>query len=294
MLIASWNVNGLRAVTNKGALREFVDAAHPDILCLQEVKIQPSQIVDVNATPSGLSGAPVESPKVKSTQVALDIPGYHLVINSARRPGYSGTGLLIKDTLALDDANISLNLPVDIARQYNLADDYGDSNEEGRVMAVDLGNAYLVTVYTPNAKPDLSRLNLRENDWDPAFREYLSRLRQTKPVIFCGDLNVAAEEIDLANPTSNRGRAGFTNAERTGWHNYTADGFLDSFRVIHGNEPNQYTWWSHWAHSRERNVGWRIDYFMVDQVLLGKLADARIYQLQMGSDHCPISIDIRM
>lgn len=296
MLLASWNINGLRSVINKGALVEFVAAVQPDILCLQEVKIQPAQVVNVNINTAsgGLPGVPAEKPKVKSGQVALDIPGYHLVLNSAKRPGYSGTGLLIKRSLAIDESRVVRNLPADLVGQYDLADDYGDPNSEGRVISIDLGEAYLVTVYTPNAKPDLSRLKLRENKWDPAFRAYLSQLRQSKPVIFCGDLNVAAEEIDLANPKSNRGKAGFTDEERAGWHNYTADGFLDSFRTIHGDVPEQYTWWSHWAHSRERNVGWRIDYFMVDQALKSQLSDAQIYQSQMGSDHCPISVTMNI
>lgn len=269
MKLASWNINGLRSVMKKGELVKFLADQQPDILCLQEVKIKPDQ-------------------------VDFELPGYQLILNSAERPGYSGTGLVIKDQLVdkLDLSSIINNLPSDIAGQFDIADDYGDPNSEGRVMVINLGDYYLATVYTPNAKPDLSRLALRHDKWDPTFLAYMDQLRQTKPVVFCGDLNVAAEEIDLANPKSNRGRAGFTDGEREGFRNYRNDKLLDSFRFIHGDIPNQYTWWSHWAKSRERNVGWRIDYFMVDEQLQSRIKDAAIYPNQMGSDHCPISVTI--
>lgn len=269
MKLASWNINGLRAVMNKGELVKFLDEQQPDVLCLQEVKIKPEQ-------------------------VKFEIPGYHLMLNSAERPGYSGTGMLIKEKLAeqLGDETIVRDLPAEIVERFDLADDYGDPNNEGRVMVADLSDYYLATVYTPNAKPDLSRLSLRHDRWDPAFMAYMDQLRQTKPVVFCGDLNVAAEEIDLANPKANRGHAGFTDEERAGFHNYQADKFVDSFRLIHGDIPEQYTWWSHWAKSRERNIGWRIDYFMVDDQLKPRIRDAAIYPSQLGSDHCPISVTI--
>ena len=159
-------------------------------------------------------------------------------------------------------------------------------------MGLELPDFYLLTVYVPNAKADLSRLQLRFEQWDPAFLSFVMQLRQTKPVVFCGDMNVAHKEIDLANPKQNVGKHGFTDEERSGFGNYIRAGFTDSFRQIHGAEPGQYTWWSHWAHARERNVGWRIDYFMVDDRLVNKLTDATIYPAQMGSDHCPISIII--
>lgn len=272
MKIASWNINGLRAVNKKGMLQFFLDNEQPDILCLQEIKIKPDQ-------------------------VDFAFAGYDLFLNSASRPGYSGTGLLAKSDIAnkfhITDDGLMRNLPSDIEAKYRLDDDkFGDTNTEGRVTVVDLADFYLATVYTPNAKADLSRLNMRFDKWDPAFLAYMDKLRQTKPVIFCGDLNVAAEEIDLANPRQNIGKHGFTSEERQGFRNYIEGGFIDSFRLIHGNVPDQYTWWSHWAHARERNVGWRIDYFLVDNKLQSRLKKAEIYQAQTGSDHCPISITV--
>ena len=267
MLLASWNVNGLRAVLNKGGLQEFLAKVQPDVMGLQEIKCKPEQI-------------------------KADFGDYNIIYNSAAKAGYSGTALLVRRGVA-DDAAVTYNLPDDIAQQYLTADAYGDPNQEGRVITIDLGDYYLVTVYTPNAKSDLSRLSLREQQWDKAFLAYMAQLKQTKPVVFCGDLNVAAEEIDLAHPKQNRGKAGFTDEERDGWHQYTAQGFVDSFRVIHGDLPEQYTWWSHWAHARENNVGWRIDYFMVDERLKERIVDAQIYANQMGSDHCPISVRLQ-
>ena len=271
MKLASWNVNGLRAIVKKGELASFLLARRPDILCLQEVKIKPEQ-------------------------VNFNFPGYQLIINSAERAGYSGTGLLVSDQLMaeLGSPVIKRDLPIELASEYNLIEDqYGRPNSEGRVLTVELPNYYLVTVYTPNAKDDLSRLKLRFSQWDPAFLSYLNLLRQTKPVVFCGDLNVAHREIDLANPKQNVGKHGFTDEERQGFDNYLQAGFVDSFRFVHGDVANKYTWWSHWAHARERNVGWRIDYFLVDERLRGVISQAEIYAGQLGSDHCPIGLEIK-
>lgn len=268
MIIASWNVNGLRAVLNKRALQQFIDAVTPDVLFLQEIKCKPEQ-------------------------VKYDFGNYAIFYNSAERSGYSGTAVLIKPKYGVDDTRIMRNLPDKIVNCYNgMQDRFGHLNQEGRVIGIDLGRFYAVGVYTPNAKSDLSRLQLREQCWDPAFLAYIEDLRQTKPVVFCGDLNVAAEEIDLAHPKQNRGKAGFTDEERVGWHNYQSNGFIDSFRYINGDIPDQYTWWSHWANARANNVGWRIDYFMVDQVLKNQLKNAKIYSSQLGSDHCPITIEV--
>lgn len=269
MKLASWNVNGLRAVVGKGELDKFLQREQPDVLCLQEVK-------------------------AKLAQIDFTIPGYQLVLNSAERSGYSGTGMLIKDELiGLIDLNndIYRNMPGEIVEQYGMADDqFGDPNSEGRVLALSLPDYYIVTVYTPNSKGDLSRLALRHDKWDVAFLEYMKRLRRGKSVVFCGDLNVAAQEIDLANPKENAGKHGFTDEERAGFANFLKNGFVDSFRTVHGDEPSYYTWWTHWAHARERNVGWRIDYFMVDERLKQSIVDAAIYADQMGSDHCPIGL----
>lgn len=270
MKLASWNVNGLRAVISKGKLTEYLVANEPDILCLQEVKAKESQLPELPA-------------------------GYQLFLNSAERPGYSGTGFLVKNDLAarLDSTNFIRNLPADIESDFSVASDsFGNPNREGRVFVVDLGKFYLATVYTPNSKGDLSRLALRHEQWDPAFLGYMNELRQSKPVIFCGDLNVAANEIDLANPKQNVGKHGFTTEERQGFNNFIASGFVDSFRHINGDIAGAYTWWTHWAKSRERNVGWRIDYFLVDSRLQAQIAGARIIAQQLGSDHCPIEVDI--
>lgn len=270
MKLASWNINGLRAVMRKGELVKFLSEQQPDILCLQEVKIKPDQI-------------------------DFQIPDYQLVLNSAERSGYAGTGVLISNRIAdqVDIAGARYNLPVDLANRYGMtSDQFGDPNTEGRVLVVELPDYYVATVYTPNAKADLSRLPLRFDEWDPAFTGYMQELCQTKPVIFCGDLNVAHRPIDLANPKQNEGKHGFTKEERAGFDGMLAAGFVDSFRAIHGDMPEQYTWWSHWAHARERNVGWRIDYFMVDQRLRSRIAGAEIYRDQLGSDHCPIGLVI--
>lgn len=271
MRIASWNINGLRAILRKGELQRFISAAQPDILLLDEVKAKPEQL---NAK----------------------FDGYQLIINSAKRAGYSGTGALIRENLApcLASGRIKYNLPSEISHAYELVDAYGDANSEGRVTALELDNFYLVGVYTPNSKGDLSRLKLRQQGWDPAFLAYMNKLRAKKPVIFGGDLNVAHQTIDLANPTQNEGKHGYTIEERAGFDNLLAAGFVDSYRQMCGNKPGMYTWWSNWAKSRERNIGWRIDYLMVDSRLAGQLKGAEIYSEQMGSDHCPISIDIEV
>lgn len=270
MKLASWNINGLRAIMKKGQLTDFLTSQQPDLLCLQEVKIKPEQ-VDFN------------------------IPGYQLILNSAERPGYSGTGMLVRDELAarVDLRRPIRNLPLDIESEYGMQHDrFGDPNREGRVLGLELPDYYVITVYTPNAKADLSRLGLRYSQWDPAFLAFLQQLRRVKPVVFCGDLNVAYREIDLANPKQNVGKHGFTDEERQGFRNLVEAGFTDSFRAVHGDEPGQYTWWSHWAKARERNVGWRIDYYMVDDRLAKGIQGAMIYASQLGSDHCPISVEL--
>lgn len=271
--LASWNINGLRAVHSKGELTNFLARFKPDILALQEIKIKPEQI-------------------------NFGFDGYQMITNSAQRAGYSGTAFLIKQELAnqLDLANaVQRNLPDDIADKYKLAaDKFGDVNSEGRVTTLDVGKFFLVAVYTPNSKGDLSRLDLRFNGWDPAFLEYINRLRDTKPVVFCGDLNVAANEIDLANPAGNRGKHGFTDQERKRFADYINNGLIDSFRFINGDIKDCYSWWSPFAKSRQRNIGWRIDYFMVDDQLSDVITGATIESDQMGSDHCPVTVNLEV
>jgi exodeoxyribonuclease-3 len=263
MKIYSWNVNGIRAVTRKELLKPFIDSEQPDIICLQETKAQQGQ-------------------------AEVDLTGYEEYWNSAEKKGYSGTAIFsrIKPLAVLN------GFPEDIIKTYKVTGDtYGDPNKEGRVIAAEFEKFYIVTVYTPNAKDDLSRIPLREKHWDPAFLAYCKQLEQKKPVIFCGDLNVAHTEDDLANPKPNRGKKGFTAEERQGFQNFLDAGFTDTLRMFkEGN--GYYTWWSHFANARARNVGWRIDYFLVSNGLKPHVTTADIHPKVLGSDHCPVSITL--
>lgn len=261
--IYSWNVNGIRAVVKKGALQPFLDREQPDILCLQEVK-------------------------ATEEQAALALDGYRAIWYAAEKPGYSGTAILSK----IQPLQVATGFPENIIKQYGVTGDiYGDPNKEGRVIAAEFDNFWLVTVYTPNAKDDLSRLPVREKHWDPAFLAYCKQLEKSKPVIFCGDLNVAHTEDDLANPKPNRGKKGFTDEERAGFQAFIDAGFVDTLRLFkRGN--GYYTWWSHFANARARNVGWRIDYFLVSESLKDKVKAADIHPDVPGSDHCPVSITL--
>lgn len=263
MKIYSWNVNGIRAVLRKGELQKFIAKHQPDILCLQETK-------------------------AKQGQAEIDFEGYEEYWNSAEKPGYSGTAIFTK----IKPIQVINGFPEDFSKQYNFIDqETRDSANEGRVIAAEFEDFWLVTVYTPNAKDDLSRIPLRHEHWDPAFLAYVKQLEKTKPVIFNGDLNVAHTEDDLANPGPNRGKKGFTDEERKGFQNFIDAGFIDTFRLFHqGN--GYYTWWSHFANARERNVGWRIDYFLISENLKGKVKDAQIHADVMGSDHAPVSVTL--
>ncbi|MEX0652156.1 MAG: exodeoxyribonuclease III [Candidatus Paceibacterota bacterium] len=264
MKIMSWNVNGIRAVHNKGLFIPFVKKHTPDILCLQETKAQPDQ-----------------SP--------VDLPDYTEYWNSAVKKGYSGTAIFTKEK----PLSVVNDIPTDIAKKYKIKDDgYGNPNTEGRVITAEFKKFFVVTVYTPNSKGDLSRLKLRHENWDPAFLEYCAVLQKKKPVIFCGDLNVAHEEQDLAHPKPNEGKHGFTNEERDGVNRMVDVGFVDTFRHFTPEGNGHYSWWTHWQNSRARNVGWRIDYFFVSKKLVPKLTQATIHKEVMGSDHCPVSIEI--
>ena len=261
MKIISWNVNGIRAVIKKGSFQSFMAEHKPDILCLQETKAQQGQAV-------------------------IDLPGYEEYWNSAVKKGYSGTAIFTK----VKPIAVMNGIPEDIIKKYGLKDDdYGDPTTEGRVIAAEFKDFYIVTVYTPNAKDDLSRIPLRHKTWDPAFLAYCKKLEKKKPVIFCGDLNVAYTPDDLARPKENVGLKGFTNEEREGFQNFIDQGFVDTFRIFtKGN--GHYTWWSHFANARERNVGWRIDYFLVSALLEKKVKKALILPDVMGSDHCPVEL----
>jgi exodeoxyribonuclease-3 len=263
MKVYSWNVNGIRAVHRKGLFLPFLKAHQPDILCLQETKAERGQ-------------------------VEIELPDYREYWNSAVKKGYSGTAIFAKQ----EPLAVTNGYPVDFARRFSFADELErDSAEEGRVISAEFDKFFVVTVYTPNAKDDLSRLELRFKHWDPAFLAYCKLLDAKKPVIFCGDLNVAHTELDLANPKSNRGKKGFTDEEREGFQNMVDAGFVDTFRMFtQGN--GHYSWWSHFANSRARNVGWRIDYFLVSQRLRGSVKGAAIHPEVMGSDHCPVSVTL--
>lgn len=263
MKIVSWNVNGIRAVHRKELFLPFLKQVKPDIICLQETKAEQHQ-----------------SP--------LDLMGYEEYWCSAKRKGYSGTAIFTKQV----PEDVRFGIPADIAERHGLVDDgYGDPNEEGRVIAADMGPFFVVSVYTPNAKEDLSRLPLRHAHWDPAFLEYMKQLESEKPVIFCGDLNVAHTPDDLARPKENDGMKGYTKEEREGVDNILAAGFVDTFRSkTAGN--GHYSWWSNWGQARARNVGWRIDYIFVSKALIPKVQEAKIHADIMGSDHCPVSITL--
>ncbi|MBR2998288.1 exodeoxyribonuclease III [Candidatus Saccharibacteria bacterium] len=256
--IFSWNVNGIRATINKGALQKFIKEYNPDILCLQETK-------------------------AKQGQTEIDLPEYEEIWNSAERAGYSGTAIFTK----IKPVSIRNILPTD----KDFSDEFGDPLKEGRVLTAEFEKFYLVNVYTPNSKRSLERLKLREKLWDVEFLKYLKELEKEKPVVVCGDFNAAHEEIDIARPKTNHHSAGFTDEERKGITNLISAGFVDTFRSLHPNAV-RYTWWSHWGNARANNVGWRIDYFFISKSLKSKLKSAEIYEGVMGSDHCPISIEL--
>ena len=205
-------------------------------------------------------------------QFDLQLDGYSLIINAAQKKGYSGTALLSRVPLE----NVQMGMGIK------------KHDQEGRLIVAELDDFFLVTVYTPNAQRGLGRLDYRM-DWDRDFLKLMKKLEKKRPVVFCGDLNVAHKEIDLKNPKSNRNNAGFTDEERAGFDAFVAAGFVDTFREFN-KQPDQYTWWSNFGRARERNVGWRIDYFCVSQVMLPRLVDATIEPNILGSDHCPTTL----
>lgn len=259
----SWNVNGIRAVDKKNLWKSFIDNEKPDIICLQEIKAKPEQI-----------------------DVFID--GYDAFWYSAEKPGYSGTAILSK----IPPIQVINGYPQDIIKEFKVSGDtYGNPNQEGRVIAGEFKDFWVVGVYTPNAKEDLSRIQLRHKYWDPAFLAYVKHLEKSKPVIFCGDLNVAHTEDDLANPGTNKGKKGFTDEERSGFQAFIDSGFIDTLRMFKQGK-GYYTWWSYFANSRARNVGWRIDYVLVSENLKDKVKEADIHPRILGSDHCPVSVTL--
>ena len=324
MKIISWNVNGIRAVHNKGLFLYFIKKYNPDILCLQETKANATNLGELysktcricQSSPSFpenvLDGAKAKSRKFSAPrqeilpnlqrlkynspkfvachhQSEIDLPDYEEYWNSAERKGYSGTAIFTKQK----PLSVALDIPADIAKKHTLvADNYGNPNTEGRVITAEYKNFFVVSVYTPNSKDNLSRIPLRHKQWDPAFLEYMLSLQAKKPVIFCGDLNVAHTEDDLANPKQNKGKKGFTAEEREGIDNIIQSDFIDTFRIFTKGNGN-YTWWSHFANSRARNVGWRIDYIFTSKKLLPRIKKSLIHKDVIGSDHCPIELEIQ-
>ncbi len=264
MKLYSWNVNGIRAVLAKGALQGLIAEHDPDILCLQETKAERNQF-------------------------EIDFPQYSEHFFSAVKKGYSGTAIFSKQpALSYIDG-----LPSEITDRFGLSDDsYGDPNTEGRVISAEFNGFWVVTVYTPNSKRDLSRLQLRHKRWDAAFLLYLQHLEKTKPVLVCGDFNAAHQEIDLARPKENMKNAGFTAEEREGFDDLLRSGFIDVFRRDNPARTGTYTWWTHWGNARANNVGWRIDYWLASGAIAEKVKNPQIHPGQMGSDHCPVSIEL--
>ena len=250
MKLISWNVNGLRAVMNKGFM-DYVNQEDPDILCLQEIKMSEGQL-------------------------ELDLPDYFEYYNYAEKKGYSGTAIFTKEKPISESYGIGIE----------------EHDKEGRVITLEFEDFYMVTCYTPNSKRGLLRLDYRQK-WEDDFREYLLKLNKTKPVVLCGDLNVAHEEIDLANPKSNRKNAGFTDEERNKFTELLDAGFIDTYRYFYPDIPDMYTWWSYITKARDRNIGWRIDYFVVSKDFEDRLLDASIHMEQLGSDHCPVVLYLK-
>lgn len=264
MKLYSWNVNGIRAVLNKGALQKFIAEHDPDILCLQETK-------------------------AARDQFEVDFPQYEEHFFSAVKKGYSGTAIFSKQA-ALQYID---GFPDDIIEEFGVTGDtYGNPNDEGRLIAAEFDEFWVVTVYTPNSKGDLSRLALRYEHWDRALLAYMKRLEQSKPVLFSGDLNVAHQEIDLANPKPNIGKHGFTNEERQRFQEFLDAGFIDTFRAAYPDKTDAYSWWTHWANARARNVGWRIDYWLASEAMAPHVSNPQIHPDVLGSDHCPVSIEV--
>jgi exodeoxyribonuclease-3 len=254
MKIISWNVNGIRAIAKKTFFPDL-ELLGPDILCLQETKAQDHQVVEVLSS----------------------LNGYILYSNSAEKPGYSGTAVLSKIK--------ALNITKGINKK--------EHDNEGRVLCLEFDTFFLVNVYVPNSGSELKRLAYRQ-DWDKAFFDYLKELEKTKPVIVCGDLNVAHKPMDLARPKENYNKsAGYMQEEIDGMDRFIKGGLADTFRRLHPDETERYSWWSYRAGGRSRNIGWRIDYFLVSESLLPSVKDAFILEEISGSDHCPVGIELK-
>ena len=254
MKLISWNVNGIRAIAKKDFFGDF-KKMNADILCLQETKAQDDQVAETLE--------PVE--------------GYHIYSNSAEKKGYSGTAIITK------------KMPIKVTKGIGI----DEHDTEGRVLCAEYDSFFVVTVYVPNSGSELKRLDYRQK-WDLDFFNYLKELEKTKPVIVCGDMNVAHKAIDLTHPKPNYNKsAGYMQEEIDGMDRFTSGGLVDTFRHFFPNKTEEYSWWSYRAGARTKNVGWRIDYFLVSESFIPKVEKAYILQEVMGSDHCPVAIEIK-
>jgi exodeoxyribonuclease-3 len=252
MKMLSWNVNGVRSALKKGLL-DWMAASKADVICLQETKAHPGDV-----------------------QHAAWPRGYTAHWNSAEKKGYSGTVVFTREA--------PLRVTGGIGAPAH--------DREGRVITAEFTDFFLLNVYQPNSQRGLTRLAYRTEEWDPAFLKYLKKLEKKKPVVFCGDLNVAHTEIDLTNPRTNRRNAGFTDEERANFTALLAQGFTDTFRAFEPG-PGHYTWWSQMMNCRARNIGWRVDYFVASRSLGRRLKRAWIEPQVMGSDHCPVGLELK-
>ena len=253
MKLISWNVNGIRAIMKKD-FQTILKDMDTDVLCIQETKAQDDQVLEA----------------------LKDIEGYHIYSTSAQRKGYSGTAILTKE----EPLSFSQGIGVE------------EHDTEGRVLCAEYPNFFLIDVYVPNSGQGLKRLDYRHT-WDLAFYNYLKKLEEKKPVIVCGDFNVAHTEIDIARPKANYNKsAGYTQVEIDGMDLFTQNGWIDSFRAFYPDQTEAYSWWSYRGGARQKNIGWRIDYFLVSKILMPQLKDAFILPEVMGSDHCPIGITL--
>ena len=250
MNIISFNVNGIRAVVGKTFITDM-QALNPDIICLQETKATPEQVQDAVSS----------------------LKGYHVFASSAERKGYSGTAILSKE------------MPLNVTYGIGIA----EHDNEGRVICAEFDNFFLITVYVPNSGSELLRLAYRQT-WDAAFLNYLKNLEQQKPVLVCGDFNVAHQAIDLARPKENYNKAaGYMQEEIDGMNAYVSAGLIDTFRTLNPDTV-KYSWWSYRAGARQKNVGWRIDYFLASAALQSAIKEAYILNDILGSDHCPVGV----
>ncbi len=251
MKLISWNVNGVRAVLKKPDLTQLLIDQAPDILCLQETKARQEQV-----------------------KLPPEFDGYHAYWNAADKPGYSSTAIF------------SRQAPIEVQNGIGIAEHDG----EGRVITAEYEDFYAVTVYTPNAQNELRRLPYRI-EWNTAFLAYVDELQERKPVVFCGDLNVAHREIDLARPKANRKNPGFSDEERAAFDDILGAGFIDTFRHFEPDTTEAYSWWSYRAGARAKNIGWRLDYVCVSESFLPRVQKATILESVMGSDHCPVMLE---